>query len=134
MTEADTAEAAPAELHIEREATDIVRARRWLLDLLRRTTPLDAEQLDEAGVMISELVTNVLHHTTSEARIVVSRARDEVRIEVHDEDAAATPVLRPIDPTRTGGNGIRIIQALSTSWGCDLLPDDGKRVWFTLRW
>jgi anti-sigma regulatory factor (Ser/Thr protein kinase) len=121
-------------LDLDRDLSNVSRARRWLTDQLRAKPELSRDQVDEAGVVISELVTNVFRHTSSDARITVSSGDQAVRVEVHDDDASGVPVLRPIDPLRTGGNGIRILEAFSSDWGCDRHPAAGKEVWFTLSW
>jgi two-component sensor histidine kinase len=120
-------------IRLDRDLSNVSRARRWLMDQLRAGTELTGEQVMEAGVVISELVTNVFRHTSSEAEITVTAGASDVRVGVHDDDATL-PVLLPIDPTRTGGNGIRILEAFSSTWGCDQLVGDGKEVWFTLTW
>lgn len=93
---------------------------------------LDASRLSDALVMVTELVANVLTHTASEARIVVQVTDDAVCVFVHDDDEHSQPTMRPVDPTRVGGNGLRIVDSLADTWGTIDHPGDGKSVWFRL--
>jgi anti-sigma regulatory factor (Ser/Thr protein kinase) len=118
--------------HLTRDPDSVRAARDWLTGELERCTDLPPESIEMAGVMVSELATNVLAHTRSEYTVSHHEGTDEVRVEVADEDGLAVPVLQPIDPRRVGGNGMRIVDALSDDWGLRLVPDDGKVVWFVL--
>jgi len=40
------------------------------------------------------------------------------------------PRLLPVDPTRVGGVGLRVVDELSTAWGVSQFPG-GKTVWAT---
>lgn len=125
----------PARASFDRDLANVARARDWVRAELRRASPGapdDCEQL--ALVAVSELVTNVLRHTDSPANVSVQVDGQRVRVEVSDGEWESVPVLRPIDPGRVGGNGIRIIDALAERWGCEVQPGQGKRVWFTLSW
>ena len=120
-------------VHLGRDVSNVVLARRWLMDSLRGAGAPE-ERVAEAGVVISELVTNVLTHTTSEATVALRMGARSAHVSVHDADGGMLPVLRPVDPTRIGGNGIRILDAFSTAWGCDVVPLGGKDVWFQVAW
>ena len=56
---------------------------------------------------------------------------ESVRIEVRDL-GPGDPVVRPADPARLGGNGLRIVEAWSTEWGVTRSPRGGKSVWICL--
>lgn len=118
--------------HAGRDVDSLRAVRVWLRTRLDELTDLPAPVLAEAEVMVSELVTNVIRHTTSEADLTLVVTAADVRIEVHDDDRAL-PVLPPLEPSRVGGNGLRIVDAWSTSWGVAVdAGSTGKTVWFTL--
>jgi hypothetical protein len=52
-----------------------------------------------------------------------------VRVDVHD-DSGRVPVPRRTGRHDLSGRGLQIVQALASSWGTDLVPGDGKHVWF----
>jgi hypothetical protein len=91
---------------------------------------LDAETIDAAVLLASELVTNSILHARSTLEIVVTRAADLVRIEVSDE-SPLVPTPRGFSTDAATGRGLQILDALSTRWGVESnLP--GKIVWFEL--
>lgn len=94
-------------------------------------TGLCSVQVGDAVLMVSELVTNALVHAHSVAEVSVDRAGAGVRVGVADQ-SSTSPVVRPADPRRIGGNGMRIIDALSDAWGTIRHPESGKEVWFLL--
>jgi anti-sigma regulatory factor (Ser/Thr protein kinase) len=96
---------------------------------------LRAEQVPEARVadamlLLSELVTNAVHHGTEPLEVRIDTFDDRLRVEVDDANADP-PVLRPVDPRRLGGMGIRIVDEVSDAWGTSRTPS-GKTVWFEL--
>jgi signal transduction histidine kinase len=119
-------------LEYEGRATrDLRGVRSWVAERLRAATRLSDTQIDRAGVMVSELVTNVILHTTSEAKVSMRLVDGGgARIEVHD-DGPGNPAVQPANPLRVGGNGLRIVEAWSDSWGIE--PDTaGKVIWFAM--
>jgi anti-sigma regulatory factor (Ser/Thr protein kinase) len=110
----------------------VSEARGWLGESLRLSAPdLSSARLEEALLMASELVTNVVEHTSSEPEVTVTQTADSVRVEVGDE-GPGTPVVQPPNPTRIGGNGLRIVDRWSDTWGVISRPGDGKVVWFSV--
>ena len=105
-------------------------AARRALEAHLRAQDLDVV-LDDLAVMFSELVINALLHGTQPvvAKVVVDA--DAVRVSVADANPAEPRVLPP-DPTRVGGNGMRIVDAWSTEWGVRQIEGDGKDTWFRL--
>lgn len=100
-------------------------ARRFLIDVLRSWGE-DAIAVD-AAVVVSELTTNAVLHATSAFRVHLSRMHDVVRISV-DDVGPARPEPRQAAPDDFGGRGMQLIQALTRTWGCDVL-ESGKTVW-----
>jgi len=88
------------------------------------------ERLDAVLLAVSELTTNVLVHTEHRPTVTLRGGDGRVRVEVHDGDARP-PQLLPFDPRVSGGNGLRLVDAYTDAWGVELLPGDGKVVWFT---
>jgi anti-sigma regulatory factor (Ser/Thr protein kinase) len=89
----------------------------------------DAELIDAAELMISELASNCVRHAQTDFEVRIS-ARDEVRIEVRDSGEGAPRVLSPT-PREPTGRGLRIVAAMSRRWGVIAEPK-GKVVWFTV--
>lgn len=84
----------------------------------------------DALLMLSELVTNAVYHGVEPLTLRVDGTPERIRVEV-DDASSEPPVLRPIDPHRLGGMGMRIVDDLSDRWGCTA-TDFGKTVWFEL--
>lgn len=85
---------------------------------------------DDALLLVSELVTNVVRHVSGQVALTVEVALSEpgLRIAVID----SSPVLpAPVLHGPQGGHGIRLVAALADRWGSELHAD-GKRVWFEL--
>lgn len=118
--------------HLPRDAAAVRRVREWLVDELTARRALPAARIEDAAVMVSELASNVLAHTTDVGRVEVTITDDAVRVEVHDANGRGRPVVRPVDPSRLGGNGLRIVDAWSTEWGVSTGPRGGKSVWVCL--
>ena len=87
-------------------------------------------EVDTVTLLTSELLTNAVRHGSSPMSITVDVAPEAVDVSVHDASPEA-PVLRPMDPWRVGGNGVRVVDQLATSWGT-IQRADGKSVWFRL--
>jgi anti-sigma regulatory factor (Ser/Thr protein kinase) len=86
---------------------------------------LQSDQLRNANVMISELVSNAFQHGQGQIQLMVESDADGVWASVHDEGAGtiATPEPRPA----RGGWGLYFVDRLADSWG---VADDDSRVWF----
>ena len=88
----------------------------------------DADQLDDAALVLSELVGNAVRHAEGDTlRVRLRRTADVLRIAVQD-GSAALPAPRQASWEDESGRGMLIIEALSRRWGCEPLPD-GKIVW-----
>jgi hypothetical protein len=92
--------------------------------------------IDTVLVLVSELVTNAVLHTSHVSELRVSRrAIDErdgraghvVRVEVRDGDRVIPS--SPPTPGAHGGFGLRIVAAMADAWGCTVL-EHGKIMWF----
>jgi anti-sigma regulatory factor (Ser/Thr protein kinase) len=102
-----------------RRARRLVRS--WLGD--------DSERAERAELLVSELVTNVVHHVGSDMIVRCTRRGPRIRIEVTDPSAMPPEITGA--PSAGGGYGLRIIEALADSWGFDA-HERGKSVWFEI--
>ncbi|NHC15102.1 ATP-binding protein [Motilibacter deserti] len=88
----------------------------------------DADRLDDAALVLSELVGNAVRHGEGDTmRVRLHRNGDVMRIGVED---ASDKRPEPREPSfeAESGRGMLIIDALSSRWGCDPV-DVGKVVW-----
>lgn len=116
---------------------------------LARAWQTPAEVLDDARVVLSELMSNGVLHARTELEVVLSQRGQGLRVEVHD--ASSVPLLPPYQlPSISGslldspemyddaeglsvpaatGRGLSMVAALVTTWGW--FPDaaGGKVVW-----
>ena len=106
-------------------------ARHVLLELMRAwAVPHDQ---DDASLLLTELVTNVVDHVGGESELTVeiSAADDWLRIAVVD-GSAVRPVVRELSMDHPRGRGMRMVQQIADRWGADEHLG-GKRVWLDLR-
>jgi hypothetical protein len=100
-------------------------ARRFLEDALRQWGRLSL--LDDARVVLSELVTNAVLHARSPFTVSVRAEESGVRLAVHDDSPAQPPASVPRPPA-TAAHGLQLVSALSSSWGVERVGH-GKIVW-----
>ena len=80
---------------------------------------------DDALLVVSELVTNVVRHTASDPVVIAAFDDQRLRIEVHDRERRG-PVSAA--GAEVGGFGLSILEHLCDAWGWE--PTEfGKRVW-----
>ncbi|MFM9442597.1 ATP-binding protein [Streptomyces acidiscabies] len=96
---------------------------------------LGADSRDTAALVVSELVTNVVVHTDSDAVTCVFAATDEqVLIQVEDNGSGrSAPEPRYPPAHHSGGRGLMIVEAVSRCWGASGRPDGGHVVWAMLQ-
>ncbi|MEV7525931.1 SpoIIE family protein phosphatase [Streptomyces sp. NPDC091371] len=104
----------------------VMHARRFAARTLRSWGVV--EELDEALLVVSELVTNAIVHTQGEVGMDLTLSTDRLRIAVNDA-SPRTPV-KPVsvDWESTGGRGLLIVEATTVAWGSVPLSG-GKQVW-----
>ena len=105
-------------------------ARHTTLDLLRAWgSPHD---LDDAALLVSELVANVVDHVQGEAVLTLELvlAEDWLRISVAD-GWSVRPVVRELEKDRPRGRGLQLVEAIADRWGAED-HHGGKRIWFEL--
>lgn len=101
----------------------------WLHD------EVPAQVMDDARLLVSELVTNSLLHATliPDAPVGLRCVLTEhaLRLEVVDSGAAAAIVRREPDLAHgRGGFGLHLLDVLASRWGVE--HGGGTRVWFEL--
>jgi CheY-like chemotaxis protein len=117
----------PADVRVLEAPRDVVagaRARELVRQAVRDWGL--ATILDDAALVVTELVTNAVTHG-GDFRLQLSRTSGALRIEVVD-DGAGTPEPQPQDIEAEGGRGIMLVDAMSSSWGVENVPR-GKLVW-----
>jgi anti-sigma regulatory factor (Ser/Thr protein kinase) len=86
-----------------------------------------ADRVEDAVVVISELVQNVTQHTAGGGDLVLREENAAIVIEVRDGDPAP-PRPQPPDGHRPGGRGLLLVAGMTRRWG--VRPDArGKVVW-----
>jgi anti-sigma regulatory factor (Ser/Thr protein kinase) len=96
---------------------------------------VSASVLDNARLVVSELVTNsVCHSGVSDGVVVVGveLTATMVRLEVADPGRAGLISERPPDRAGGGGFGLHLVQSLSERWGLERVAAGGTRVWAQL--
>ena len=86
---------------------------------------LDAERLDNAVLLISELVTNAVLHGTGEIRLIIDIDGEDARFAVADEGNGTPSVTETPGPD--GGWGLRLVGQLANRWG---VLEERTQVWF----
>jgi anti-sigma regulatory factor (Ser/Thr protein kinase) len=91
-----------------------------------------AEPLREnAELLVSELVTNVVRHVGGDMAMQVEVALTAPALRVSVVDASAVAPTRRT-PSADGGYGMSLLEIVADRWGVQEDPA-GKRVWFELR-
>ncbi|MGK5532963.1 ATP-binding protein [Streptomyces sp. URMC 129] len=94
-----------------------------------------AETVDDAELIVSELVTNAVVHTGTEAVVCALRhGGGRLRIEVTGRRTGlAVPRPRAARADDENGRGLALIEALCTAWGVtDATDGRGRTVWAAL--
>jgi two-component sensor histidine kinase len=107
-------------------ATESVRAARRLVDT--HSAGVSVRQREDAGLMVSEIVTNALVHGAGAITVAVTAGVDDVLVEVSDEGHGTVAIV-PV-PGALGGWGLRVVDQLADAWGAH---HGSTRVWFSLR-
>jgi hypothetical protein len=105
-------------------------SRHLVLELLRAwDVPHDRE---DAALLVTELVSNVVDHVRGEANLTLELgvSGECLRIAVVD-GSSVQPVVHELSADRPRGRGMRMVQAIADRWGAED-HRGGKRVWFEL--
>lgn len=107
-------------------ARDARRAAREVLTAWHVPEP----QLEDALLVVSELVANVVRHAHTVSTLELELAPGGSRLRVALADGSSTaPRLRHAHYSAEDGRGMGILAALSDRWGIELHVG-GKRVWW----
>ena len=92
--------------------------------------------VDDASVIVSELISNALRHArplpSGQVRVCWLRRGDVLELEVSDGGAMTEPRRGPSTLSSLGGRGLGIVEALSDGWG--VRHEEGATtVWAVLR-
>ena len=119
-----------ARLDLRPVVASVPLARHVTLDLLRGWR--SAHDLDDAALLVSELVSNVVDHVEGEAVLTLELALADrwLRISVAD-GSSIRPVVRELSEDRPRGRGLQLVEAIADRWGAED-HHGGKRVWFEL--
>ena len=105
-------------------------ARERVLEFADRLGP---ERVEDALLLVSELVTNAVKYGPEhgEIQLIVGADGERMRFTVHDTGAGPLPAMRPMDrlPHEGGGHGLRLVDRVSDRWGVER---GSTRVWFEL--
>ncbi|MBO0839882.1 MAG: ATP-binding protein [Sciscionella sp.] len=118
-----------AQLSLANDPTSDAVARTFIRQLCDRWRLTDL--VDDAALLASELVANVVAHTSTRCTLRVKLADSALQIAVHD-DEPRPPRLHHPEPLASGGRGLVLVDALATSWGITPTASGGKVVWATL--
>lgn len=91
--------------------------------------------LDDALLLISELVTNSVLHGGPPILLAIECDGDGLHVRVRD-GSPDLPAPASRGTHAEGGRGLSLVQLLSDTWGAEPVADDygtGKEVWFELR-
>lgn len=123
---ASLASALVASLELPPDHTAAARARNFVSVTLRSWGCDGVVQ--DAELLVSELVTNAILHAHSSATVTIDRTPTAIRVSVCDR-STATPRLRDYEPGAVTGRGLLLVDRISQRWGIET-DGAGKCVWF----
>jgi anti-sigma regulatory factor (Ser/Thr protein kinase) len=119
------------EVDLARDPDSPAEARRALGEVSDHLTP---RRLEDAQLLVSELVTNAIRHAGLHdddlIKLVVVAGDRALRIEVCDPGRGFEVTEPDPDPTRPSGWGLYLVRELSDRWGVE--RNAQTRVWFEL--
>jgi two-component sensor histidine kinase len=92
---------------------------------------VDDQACEDALLIATELVANVVDHARTPGTITLSMDGGGLRIDVRDYYRCPPPRARSIDIEAPRGRGLQVVSALARRWGVTEF-DDGKSVWAVL--
>jgi anti-sigma regulatory factor (Ser/Thr protein kinase) len=119
------------EVELTRDPDSAAEARRALGEISDHLSP---RRLEDARLLVSELVTNALRHAglgdNDVITLVVVTGDRALRIEVCDPGPGFEVSEPTPDPARPSGWGLYLVRELSDRWGVE--RNERTRVWFEL--
>jgi len=89
------------------------------------------ELVEDARFIATELVENVLRHTTSEPRLRLDLRQGICTVAVADQDTRPAMLLERLAPFEPG-LGLKLVTQIARVWGCSRSWSGGKVVWAVL--
>jgi anti-sigma regulatory factor (Ser/Thr protein kinase) len=117
-----------AQLHLPPSLAKAKEVRALLDRMLSSWRIADRVAGDDVALLASEVVTNAVRHSGTDATVTLRYTGTTVKVSVRDGSPAA-PNLLPAARDRTGGRGMFLVDTLASAWGTTPTPD-GKVVWF----
>lgn len=128
VIERSGAPADEASLELPRDLSSVAAARNFVAEALKSRGLTMV--VDDALIVVSELVTNAVTHAESGCVVRVGVSQSAVRISVVDS-GRGTPDPKPFSGDQPHGRGLHIVGALTRAWGVTDVPG-GKMVWAEL--
>ncbi|MDP9865697.1 MULTISPECIES: ATP-binding protein [Streptosporangium] len=118
------------------DVASVPQARLYVRDLLGA---IDHDRLDDALLLVTELVTNSVRHSDSgrhpngQVTVIVTNRAETIQVDVTDQGSAShTPhVHTDVDCDSGGMRGLWLVQQLASAWGWHDAPA-GRVVWFRM--
>lgn len=110
--------------------SDVGLARRFLVTHCERWGCEDV--LEDAQLVVSELVTNALLHAGSRCELGIAFRNGWLRVEIRDRQSGG-PEVQAADSENEHGRGLVLVSAMTNAWGMEPLEPVGKVVWAELR-
>jgi anti-sigma regulatory factor (Ser/Thr protein kinase) len=91
--------------------------------------------LDDALLLITELVTNAVLHGGPPILLAVECDDTSLHVRVRD-GSTVLPSRREVGLESEGGRGMTLVELLTSTWGVTPVADEGgvgKEIWFELR-
>jgi anti-sigma regulatory factor (Ser/Thr protein kinase) len=86
--------------------------------------------VDNAYLLVSEILTNAVHHARTAIGLRVYHTTREIVAEITDDSTHPPRRLLP-QPDDENGRGLMLVEAVASDWG-SRTAETGKAVWFTL--
>lgn len=86
-----------------------------------------AGRIDDATLIVSELVTNATRHGHSACRLRLQVSDERVTVEVYD-DSPGRPHTRSLTADSEGGRGLAMVRCLAQRFDVAPVSGGGKRV------
>ncbi len=119
---------ASAQTTLRPEPQQVAAGRRFTRDTL--TVWQHTELADTACLLVSEILTNAVHHARQVIGVRLHHTVREIIAEITDDNTQLPQRTLPA-PIDESGRGLTLVEALADTWGARL-SSTGKTVWFTL--
>ncbi|MFI7587610.1 ATP-binding protein [Spongisporangium articulatum] len=110
------------------------RTIRHLITQALRDAAVPGSDLDSAELVVGELLSNVVVHTSGPARVCLSWDGRYPQLEVvdHGPGTEDLPWVLPQDPLATGGRGLYLVAQLARGVSVEARPTGGATITVTL--